>query len=350
MNRLIKPVFAAALLGSIVLAMTTSAVAKGAGDKPQLVELFEVVNEPWGDRLEGVGTVYARNHIEVISQTEGVIRSVDVGDGRVVKKGQSLIQLDPSYPQAILAEAQAQLQDDERRLAELSQLSRSNAVSESSLLEQQAKVAMSKARVDAAQVSLSYYSIKAPFDGVLGLSQLSQGQYIQRGEALLNLTDLNSLYVDFGLPSRYLSLVQVGQLANLHFDAWPDREFTATISSIDPVIDTQSRNLRVRTELDNPQQMLRPGLLVQIHVQLASSPSVVVPTSAIFYRGTEAFVYQVKPDNLAHSVAIEVGSSRGTLTQVLQGLAPGARVVSAGVGKLTDGSPVAVADDQEQQP
>ncbi|GAA4889924.1 efflux RND transporter periplasmic adaptor subunit [Ferrimonas pelagia] len=327
------------VLLSLALALPTQ--ARGPGPDSAIgVELHTVTEQPWGNRLQALGTVHARNQIDLISQTEGVISQLQIRDGMRVEQQQLLIQIDDRLPQTQLAEAKAALQDDQRQLAELSQLRASNSVSASSLRAQQAQVVIAQARVDAANVTLSHYRLEAPFAGVLGLSQLSVGQYIQRGEALLSLTDLDSLYLDFSLPSQYLSQLRLKQPLQLHFAAWPESHFAAEISSIDPTVDPQSRNVLIRAELNNKTQELRPGLLAQIDLMLGGESTLVLPTSAIFYRGSQAYVYVVDDTDTARQIAVEVGTSQGSQTQVLSGLQPGQQVVSAGVGKLSDGNKV----------
>ncbi|WP_394241069.1 efflux RND transporter periplasmic adaptor subunit [Vibrio astriarenae] len=302
------------------------------------VELSEVKSSPWGESLVALGNVYARHQVALVSQVEGVITGLPIHDTQTVSQGQLLVQLDDRQAKALLAQADAQLNEDKRLLKEMVRLHERNSLPESSLLTQRAKVQISQAQRDSAAVTLSYYQTTAPFDGVTGLNTLTEGQYVQRGESLITLTDVERLYIDFNLPSHYLSQLNTKQKLELRFNALPDRVFFSEISSIDPQIDQQSRNLKVRAELFNPEGLLRPGLLAQINVSLEQEIANIVPTSAVFYRGANAYLYVVDADGIARQTEVTLGNTDGALTQVLAGVPPGAHVVSAGVGKISHGS------------
>ncbi|SHG97620.1 efflux RND transporter periplasmic adaptor subunit [Ferrimonas marina] len=329
------PRFSALLLASLVAALPLSASESG---KP--VEYHTVATAAWGDRLNALATIYARRQIDITSQVDGFITEAMMADGQSVEQGATLVSLDSRFPAAQLADASAHLQEEQRRLQELERLRHSNAVSESSLLQQRAAVARATAQKDAQQVTLSYYRLTAPFTGVLGFSELSPGQYVQRGEVLAQLTDPDSLYLDFHLPSHYLSQLALGQPISLQLDAWPGARFDANISSIELSVDPQSRNVRVRASLPKGDSRLRPGLLARITLTLGQSDALVVPTRSVFYRGSQAYVYRVDEQQRARQVPVSLGGSQGESTQVLDGLSQGDQIVASGVSHLSDGSKV----------
>ncbi|MGL6259055.1 efflux RND transporter periplasmic adaptor subunit [Vibrio sp. WXL103] len=335
-SNILSGMLAASLIASSFMPAHASQLPRSARALP--VELQEVQSVLWGERLVAIGSVFARHQVELVSQVEGVITGLPVQDTQNVNQGQLLVQLDDRQAKASLAQADAQLKEDKRLLTEMVRLHERNSLPESSLLTQRAKVQISQAKRDAAAVTLSYYQTVAPFNGMTGLTMLTEGQYVQRGEALITLTDVKSLYVDFNLPSHYLSQLKPSQSLELRFDALPDTVFYSEISSIDPQIDPQSRNLQVRTELYNPDALLRPGLLAQIRVSLDDEYVNVVPTSAVFYRGVNSYLYVVDKEGVARQTLVTLGSTDAALTQVIAGVVPGDQVVSSGVGKVNNGT------------
>ena len=301
-----------------------------------VVDVQTVQAQTWQEQLTALGSVYARNQITLTSQVAGSINKINFTDSQTVPAGYPLVEIDSRFEQAKLHEAQARLSDDQRRLHEMQLLEAKKAVSLSELQAQEALVEQSSAAVDAAATTLSFYTLEAPFGGVLGLSDLSPGQYVRAGDSLVTLTNLEHLYVDLNFPDKYLSQIETGMVVDLQFEAWPDLHFSATVSSLDPVVNIQSRNFKVRTELDNSEGLLRPGLLAQATLSLAPESVITIPTSSIFYRGTQAFVYLVV-DNKAIEQAVNTLQVVGDQTYISSGLTAGDEIITAGISKVSNG-------------
>ena len=337
------------LLLQLTLLFSPVALASKAGNQPaQIVEIEPVTVQNRNDQLRALGTVAARQQIVVTSRVDGFIEKLNTADGETVAAGQSLVELDSRFEQARLAEAEAQLKEEQRRLKELQQLVARKAVSASELATQEAIVAQSEAQLLAASTTLSFYSLQAPFAGVLGLSQLSPGQYIRPGDELVSLTNLDSLYVDINVPSKYLSRVYRGMALSITFDALPGQTFAASITDVDTVISPESRNLTVRANLDNSELLLRPGLLAKVEVDFSARRVMAVKTSSIFYRGSQAYVYVVSPEGLAVERAVTAGTIDGDITVIAEGLSIGEDIITVGVGKVSQGGRVTSAGDIAQ--
>ncbi|AMO58333.1 efflux RND transporter periplasmic adaptor subunit [Endozoicomonas montiporae] len=308
----------------------------GSNARSVVVDVQTVQAHTWQEQLTALGNVYARNQITLTSKVAGSINKINFTDSQTVGAGYPLIEIDSRFEQAKLQEAKAKLLDDERRLNEMQLLEAKKAISQSELQAQEALVEQSRAAVDAAATTLSFYTLKAPFDGVLGLSDLSPGQYVRTGDALVTLTDLEHLYVDLNFPDKYLSQINTGMTVDLQFDAWPNLHFTATISSLDPVVSMESRNFKVRSELNNAEGLLRPGLLTQATLSLTPESVITIPTSSIFYRGPQAFVYRVI-DNKAVEQAVNTLQIVGEKTYIRSGLTVGDEIITAGISKVSNG-------------
>ena len=307
------------------------------------VRIEPVATIEWQDQLRALGNVSARNHIVITSHVNGFIDQLNFKNGQNISAGSRLVQLDSSLEQARVQEMEVQLKEDIRRLGELEQLFARKAVSQSELEAQKAAVSRTEAQLRAARATLSFYTLKAPFDGVLGIHDLSPGQYIRSGDQLVSLTDLGDLTIDFMLPSRYISQISEGLNLELSFDAWPGQVFDAEIVKIDPVINTESRNMKIRAVVDNENRLLRPGLLASITLNLPLEEVMAIDTNSIFYRGSQAFVYVVNMNGQAIEQPVITSAVNGEITLISEGLAVGDNIVTAGVGKISSGTQVAPA-------
>ncbi|MDD7804149.1 MAG: efflux RND transporter periplasmic adaptor subunit [Endozoicomonas sp. (ex Botrylloides leachii)] len=291
-------------------------------------------------KVTAIGTLAAREDVTLTSQITGVIKQLYIHDAEKVKAGQKLIALDARFQQAKLNNIRAKLIEDQRHLVALKQLFNKKAVSKLNLDTQESVAEQSQAAFQAEKVTLDYYLIRAPFSGMLGINQLSKGEYIEAGKPLVRLVNLDKLYVDFGLPSRYLGKIKVGEKVSVLFDAWPNKQFSGWISAIDPVIGADSHNLKIRVNIDNSKHLLFPGLLADIIVSLPTHHTLVVETNSIFYKGKQAYVYRVTKKNKVVLSPVVAGQPTAHKTVILQGLKVGDKVVSQGVVKVKDGMTV----------
>ena len=305
------------------------------------VTIESIATQQWHDQLRALGTVSARNHIVITSHVNGFIEKLSFENGQNIKAGDELIRLDSSLELARVQEMAVQLKEDIRRLGELEQLYTKRAVSYSELEAQKSTVSRTEAQLQAAKATLSFYTLKAPFDGVLGIHDLSPGQYIRSGDELVSLTDLEDLTIDFMLPSRYISQIHDGLNLDLSFDAWPGQTFSARITMIDPVINTESRNMKIRATLNNDDNLLRPGLLASITLNLPAKEVIAIDTNSIFYRGSQAFVYVVNMNGQAIEQPVTTSAVDGAITLISEGLTVGDNIITAGVGKISSGTQVA---------
>ena len=325
----------------ISLSLIPTSFANGGegkeGSQNVVVNIETVQVQTYQEGLSALGTVHARNQIILTSKVAGSIDRINFRDSQAIPAGLPLVELDSRFEAARLQEAEAKLLDDERRLKEMQQLEAKKAISQSELQAQEALVEQSRASVTAAATTLSFYTLEAPFAGILGLSDLSPGQYVRAGDPLVTLTNLEHLYVDLNFPAKYLSQIQPGMTVELRFEAWPDLEFHANITSLDPLVNIESRNFKVRTELDNAEGLLRPGLLVQATLQLSPHTIITVPTSSVFYRGAQAYVYRVV-ENKAVEQPVTTLQVDGEKTYISSGLQAGDDIITAGVGKVSNGN------------
>jgi membrane fusion protein, multidrug efflux system len=185
--------------------------------------------------------------------------------------------------------------------------------------------------------------ITAPFDGVLGMRQVSPGSLVTPGTPIATLDDISIIKLDFSVPERYLAVLARGQQVAAHSETYPDREFTGTVASVDSRVDPVTRSVTVRAEVPNPERLLRPGMLLAVRLYQAPRQTIVAPEIAVIQIGTDAFVYRVSKDQVAERVKVVLGSRRRGEVEIASGLAAGETIVTEGAVKLREGSRVASA-------
>jgi membrane fusion protein (multidrug efflux system) len=175
---------------------------------------------------------------------------------------------------------------------------------------------------------------------VLGLRQVSVGDFVQAGDDLVSLVDLDPLKVDFRIPEIALAALRVGQEVAVSVDALPGETFIGSVYAIDPEVDVNGRAVILRASIDNRSGQLRPGLFARVSLVLErKSDALLVPEEAIVPQGEKQLVYTIV-DGTATLVPVETGDRHAGRVEIVSGLAPGDRVVTAGQMKLRPGAKV----------
>jgi membrane fusion protein (multidrug efflux system) len=182
--------------------------------------------------------------------------------------------------------------------------------------------------------------ITAPFDGILGLRQVSPGSLVTPGTPIATLDDISLIKLDFQVPERFLAVLAKGQEVTARSGTYPDREFDGRVTSVDSRVDPVTRSVTARAEIPNRDRLLRPGMLMSVQVFLQPRQAIVVPEIAVVQVGTESFVYRVKADGTVERAVIALGSRRQGAVEVTSGLSAGERIVVEGTVKLREGARV----------
>ncbi|MDX9885337.1 efflux RND transporter periplasmic adaptor subunit [Thauera sp.] len=316
----------------------------GAQAAPVVVETHIVETRTLADDVTAVGSLVSNESVVLRPEVSGRIEAIRFRDGETVRRGAVLVELDAAVERAELQQARANLTLAESNFRRTQDLFGRKFVSQSSLDDARAKLEVARAGLALAQARLARMQIRAPFDGVVGIRSVSPGDFVQDGDALINLEDIATLKLDFRLPELYLDRVRPGQTLELSSDVLRGEVHTATVEAIDPLVDSQGRAVRLRASLRNPDMRLRPGVFARVRLILAERTEVpVVPEAALVPApGNTQFVYRVE-DGKVQRVNVTTGQRRDAMVEVVDGLAPGAVVVVAGQLKLRDGAAVKVA-------
>ncbi len=305
--------------------------------------------------LSGIGSLSAARQVTVAPEVGGRVIEIHFRSGAEVHAGDALVQLNDAPDRGDLANFQAQA-----HLAQANLL-RANTLA-ARQFETQANVDTSKAQFDQASANIARTEaiiaqklVRAPFSGVLGIRQVELGQYVNAGVTLVTLTDLDTLYVNFTLPEAARSQLVVGQTVLVAVDAYPERSFEATLTTIEPQVNTDTRTIKLQATLANEGHLLLPGMFARARIVLPQQPDVVtVPETAIDYTlyGDSVFVIVKDSDQHYHvkRTFVTTGGHFDNKVAVLSGIAPGDEVVASGQLKLIDGAAVVPTADPLQKP
>jgi membrane fusion protein (multidrug efflux system) len=250
-----------------------------------------------------------------------------------------LLEFNDAEEKARLAALDVNLQEALRQLNRISNLAKKNVASAQLLDEQQAKVKVLKAEMDVAKTQLDELLVRAPFDGVLGVRQISVGALVTPGDVVTTLDDLSIIKVDFDIAESHLASVALGQQIRATSVAYPGQVFEGQITSIASRVNPTTRSVQIRANIKNMDLKLRPGMLLQILLQKQMLKTLVLPEVVLVPVEDKQFVFLVK-NNQAELVEVKVGLRKPGKVQILSGLKAGDVVVTEGTLKLRTGSKV----------
>jgi membrane fusion protein (multidrug efflux system) len=313
---------------------------------PSVIASTEVKQEHWQPSLSSVGSLVAINGIDVSTEVNGIASEIVFKSGQSVEQGQVLIRLDDSVDEAALEALRADSRLAEVQYRRAQDLLKKRVTSKSEYDEAKARYDAARARVKQQEAIIKRKIIRAPFSGLIGIRLVDLGQYVEAGSAIVSLQALDPIYVDYTLPERFISRIQPGQQVALELDAIPGRKFSGQISAVNSGVDVGTRTLKIRATLDNPDNMLRPGMFAEVEsITGEPLPVLTLPRTAISFNTYGNFVFVMNENEQgALSVkrtSVETGETRGGRV-VVKGLEAGTRVVRAGLVKLRDGAPVKI--------
>ncbi len=292
--------------------------------------------------VSAVGTLRANESVMIRSEIAGRIAAIHFQEGAAVAKNAPLISLDDAEPRAQLAESAATVKLAELNFARAQEIFEKKLLSRQNYDEALARLSEARARHNLQQARLAKTRIHAPFSGVLGLRQVSAGDYIKEGADIVNLEDIQSLKLDFRVPETYLADIKQDQQVNIRVDAYPSEPFSGKVYAIDPRLDEQTRTLLLRAHIPNPEQRLRPGMFARVALVLESrAQALLVPEQALAPIGDEQFVFRIV-DGKALQTKVETGQREGGKVEISAGLSAGDIVVTAGQTRLRDGMAVRI--------
>jgi membrane fusion protein, multidrug efflux system len=327
-----------------------------ANNKPPAtsVSIAEAKSETIPNLLTAVGDLAAVHQVNVTSDLNGRITEIMFTAGSSVKEGTPLVQLFDGPEQGDLASFKAQATVAQISLDRAKQLAARQFGPQATVDQAQSAFDQANAGIAKTQAIISQKQVRAPFDGDLGVRKVEVGQYLTAGTQIVSLTDLSQLYANFTVTEKDSGALKVGQTVRIAVDAYPGRQFEGKISTIEPQIATDTRNIRVQATIANPERILKPGMFATTTVVLPDKPPVItIPETAVDYTlyGDSVYLLTEKKEDdgktslTAVRTFVQTGNRIEGRAEILKGLKPGDRVVAVGQLKLQSGAAVTISPD-----
>jgi len=321
---------------------------------PTTVSVAEAKSEVLPNLLTGVGDLAAVHQVNVTTDVNGRVTEILFTPGAEVKTGDPLLQIFDAPDQSDLASFKAQTLAAQLALDRAKTLLAKSFGPQATVDSAQAAYDQGAAAVAKTEAIISQKRIKAPFSGVLGVRTVELGQYLSAGTQIVSLTDLSQLYLNFTATEKDRAVLNVGQVVRIAVDAYPGRTFEGKITTIEPQISADTRNVRIQATLANPDRILQPGMFATTTVELPAKAAVVtVPETSVdytLYGDSVWLISETKDDDGKTSLKtdrtfVKTGNRVHGRVVILSGLKPGDRVVAVGQLKLQSGSAVAISSD-----
>ncbi|MBE3668665.1 efflux transporter periplasmic adaptor subunit [Vibrio navarrensis] len=328
------------LISMLVLTLSGhSSLASTAPKGPTAVTVVaeQVQTHQINQSLSLVGKLEAVQSVVIASEVSGKVESIQVKANQNVRQGQLLIKLEDDKALAAQTEANAYLKDEQRKLKEYERLVKRNAITQTEIDAQKASVEIAEARLAAAKASLNDLHISAPFAGTVGFINFSRGKLVSAGTELLTLDDLSLMQLDLHIPERYLSQVSLGMAVTASSNAWKNETFQGKIVGIDSRINAETLNLRVRIQFANPENKLKPGMLLNTALAFPAIEAPIIPVQALEYSGTKRYVYVIDENNKARRTEVLLGARVENQVVIESGVNIGDKIVVQGIVNMRDG-------------
>ena len=303
-----------------------------------------VVAQTVQSAIQLVGSLKARDAIDIVGEINATVAEVLFTDGQAVEAGYVLVRLDDAKIVARLNEAKARFNLAKTNYQRSSELHESRTISRQEFDQAEAEYHVAEAVYNLLMRELSDTVITAPFDGVVSERLVSAGQYLLSGQAVTRLIRMDPLEVEFNIPERHVGRVSTGQNVLLRSIAFASESITGEIFFIAPVVNEQSRTVLAKALIPNPDHRLKPGLFGALDVVLeVRENAIVVPESSIRYAGDKASVVVMNDEDRAEFRDVKVGQRFPGIVEVTEGLTEGERVVVEGYQKMGPGTAILIS-------
>lgn len=342
-KKLLNKVFLIGLVASYCFSV--SAIAQPSGAIGIETDTAKLVN--FNQSINAVGNLLAKDSVIIRPEISGRITEINFSEGGLVEKDQTLIVLDSAIASAELNQAQAALNLSQSQHNRSFQLSQKGFISSQAQDESYSQLQVSKATVDLAQARLDKTTLKAPFYGVIGLRNVSVGDYVSPGQDIVQLESIDMLNVDFRVPEHYLSQVKVGLPISLSFDALPSISRKGVVDAINPALDENGRSILLRARVPNDDLVLRPGLFARVSIGFSNKDVLMVPEASISPAGDSSYIYIVE-ENIVKKTAVVLGQRQNGMVEITHGLSENDEIAISGIQKIFDGAEIVRIETEDK--
>ncbi len=335
-------------LASIVLAFSSPLLL--AQQAPVIAKKVTRMSMPM--QAESLGTTMANESVNITSKVSERVSRILFEEGQLVKAGQVLVELDTDEARANLAVASADFSESRSNFKRAEELDRTKSISQSELKQLQSAMEADQARVQAATARLADLTIRAPFDGYVGLRRISAGSLVSPGTIITTLDDLDTIKLDFYLPEVLMAKLKPGLEINATSIAYPDTAFAGKVISIDTRVDPVTRSIAIRARIPNAEGLLRPGMLMSVVLIQEEFDALVIPEQSLISEQSRQYVFVINQGR-AEKRQVKTGRRRPGELEIVDGLVEGEMIVVEGTQRLQVGSEVEVLKElaaDETQP
>ena len=325
----------------------------GFGGGPAQVSLAMVQPRTFTDEIEVLGVAKGRQSVTLTAATTQLVDRVHFSDGQSVPRGAVLVELKNTEQDASLAQAQAALVQADRAYERYKTLGQQGWASKAQIDQYEAAYRSAQANVNAARARQNDRTIRAPFAGVVGLSDVTPGALVNPGAPIVTLDDLSSVRVDFQVPERYLAQIHEGQAISAKVDAYPGQTISGRIAKLDTRVDERTRAITARAEFPNPDRRLKPGMMVRVGIARGVRQTASAPESAVSVQGDSAFVYVLHVADKRTTTEqrpVITGVRQDGFVEITDGVKAGDRIVADGLNKIQPGQPVRIVGQHRPGP
>ncbi len=354
---IITSIAVAILVGAIVYAKLGQFTAMGKAAEnmvqpPETVTAMRVEEAQWEQTIAATGTVSPVQGVTLSAEVGGRVTRIGFQSGAAVESDDVLLKFDTASEDAQLASAEATAALAKADLARVRELGKRQLASQDAVDSAEAKVKETVAQVGNIGALIAKKTVRAPFSGRLGLRLVNLGQILGEGDPIVSLQTLDPIHVDFSVPQQQILRLRKGMKVRVTVDAAPGETFSGEIIAVNPEVETATRNVRVRAQVDNPDEKLHAGMFVNVEVVLPEKQSVLpIAATAVLYAtfGDSVFVIEQRKneqtgetEQVLRQQFVRLGRARGDFVDVVDGLKADETVVTSGVFKLRTGMEVVI--------
>jgi membrane fusion protein, multidrug efflux system len=338
---------------TIILAQgcSTDKAGQGRGGfamPPMPVDVARVVHQDVADKFEAVGSIEAIEAITVVSEIDAAVTALPFEEGANINRGGLIAQLDDGQLSAEVQRTEALLAQSKTSYERVRSVVEQKAGTLQDLDNAEAGLKIAQSNLALAKARFAKTRITAPFDGTIGARKVSVGTFLRTGTPITELANLQEIRVNFSAPERFLPQIKKGAEVVVTSPVYPGYEVKGRIIVIEPVINLDTRSVRIVARVQNPAQKFRSGMSANVSVILNERPeALTIPSEAVFATGNQSFVFAVNPDSTVKRVAITTGLQLQNSVEILNGLQSGMTVVKAGHQKIFEGAKIAPTQSQD---
>ncbi len=296
------------------------------------------------DEIEALGTAFANEAVNITANTTDKITEILFDDGDVVKKGQIIVRLDSDEEKAEREAELSQVAEHERELKRLSELLKRNATAKNEYDERKTLLEISISRIDGIEARIEDKTIRAPFDGLLGLRKISVGSLVEPGDLITTIDDITQIKLDFFIPSTYLDVVRPGLKIKAKSEAL-EKVFSGEVTNLSSRVDPSTRAVEVRALLPNPEQLLKPGILLGVTLFRNEREAIVLPEQSTIQLQNNHYIYVIE-DKKVNRKPVQIGKRGVGWVEITSGLELGEQVMIEGHIRVRPGDEVNVSVDE----